>query len=189
MKQSLLFFLFSLCICTLGMAQVDGSFYTLPMGKKTALFKYDEKNKTLFLQDQNVKAQHVKTSLGIDTVTTINPVTKVEDTKIVSYNDAEYHIETEMSYFDFLLMLKSRFELKNPQKTIRIYSYNIYYESPAESGYIKVKYPETAEGVISKLNCLSKGGGFILLSLKASDLDGITVDAGGSFLALIHIKN
>jgi hypothetical protein len=93
-----------------------------------------------------------------------------------------------MSYFDFLFLLKSRFDLKNPQKNFRVYSYNIYYETATQGGMIRIKYPETVEGVISKLNCLDKGG-FILLSLKAADHDNVPIDAQGRFLALIHIKN
>jgi hypothetical protein len=169
-------------------SQADGSLYTFQLGKKTAIFKYDEKNKTLFLQDDGNKSVDIKYPWAKDTVTAINPVTHQEETKIISYTSGEYHIETEMSYFDFLLLLKNKFQLHNTQKSLKVYSYNIYYETATQGGMIRVKYPETSEGVISKLNCLDKGG-FILLSLKAADHDAITIDAQSRWLALIHIKN
>ncbi len=146
-------------------------------------------NKFLTLQDNNKKSIHTKAPVDIDTVVALNPVTLAEEIKITPVNDTYYHIETEMSYFDFLLLLKSKFELRNPQKNLRVYSYNIYYETPTEAGMIRISYPDIAEGVITKLNCLSKEGGFILLSLRAADHNKISIDGGGTFLALIHIKN
>ena len=144
--------------------------------------------RSLTLEDNNSKSIHLRTPLGIDTVTEINPVTLKENTKIIAYTDAQYHIETEMTYFDFLLLLKTRFELRNPQKNLKVYSFNIYYESADSSEMIRVEYPETTEGVIAKLNCLTKGG-FILLSLRQADHGLINIDAQSRFLALIHIKN
>jgi hypothetical protein len=179
---------FLLCVCCYAYTQADGSLYPLQLGKKTAIFKYDEKNKTLFLQDDADKSINIKYPWARDTVTQIDPQSGKEETKVITSTSAGYHIETEMSYSDFLVLLKSKFILKNPQKNLKVYSYNIYYQSPDTGGFIKVQYPGTAEGVISKLNCLVKGG-FILLSLRAADHDEAPIDAQGRFLTLIHIKN
>ena len=200
MKQYILLFALVLCGISDSYAQASGSFFTIQFGQKKCLFKYTEQRETTtsknnialrkFLTqiDTTSKSIDIKYPWAKDTVTAINPVTKKEETKIITYTSADYHIATEMTYSDFLLLLKSRFELRNPQKTLRVYSYNIYYETATEGGMIRVKYPQTAEGVIAKLNVLVKGG-FILLSLKAADHDLIPIDAGGSFLALIRIKN
>lgn len=206
--------------------QANGSFYTLQLGKKTCLFKYqldadtmqirtspqDKKAKKIInhysletvvnyvkdtivplkyltLMDTSAKEIHTRYPLKSDTVTGIDPVTLRERTSVVNYNDASFHIETTMSYFDFLLLLKSKFELKNPQKNYRVYSYNIYYETQTEGGRIDVQYPQASEGVISKLNCLAKDGGFVLLSINEADHGLVKIDTGNSFLALIKIKN
>ena len=191
MKQILL-----LAVCLLSLfgnsfGQANGSFYTLQIGKKTCLFKYaqgPDTIKRLIFTDTTEKTINIKYSPR-DTVKTVNPVTHKEDTKIISFPSLSYHIETQMSYFDFLLLLKSKFELKNPQKNYRVYSYSIYYETPTEGGLIKVKYPETAEGVISKLNSLAKDGGIVVLSIKEADHGLVKIDTGDAFLALIRIKN
>jgi hypothetical protein len=152
--------------------------------KDTVIF-----SKTLSLQDTSSKIIHTKNLYAIDTITSINPVTLEENVKIIKQDEASYQIETQMSYFDFLLLLKSKFELKNPQKRLRVYSYSIYYETPDTAGSIYIEYPQTSEGVISKLNCLEKKGGFILLSISEADHGSVKIDTGASFLALIRIKN
>jgi hypothetical protein len=226
MKQPIFFLALLLCASGYVYPQANGSFYTLQLGKKTCLFKYQEKadstyvyadkahstttvteidpktmketikpvkdtvvmRKSLVLADTTTKSVNIKYGPR-DTVTAIHPVTHKEETKIISYPSFEYHTETTMSYSDFLLLLKSKFELKNPQRNLRVYSFNIYYETGETGGIISIKYPQPVEGVISKLNSMTKNGGFILLSLKAADHDEINIDAGGSYLALIHIKN
>jgi hypothetical protein len=184
-------------------AQANGSFFTLPLGQNKVLFKYSERSekiktkagkdstiakKYLTLQDTTHRTVAIKYPWDSDTVQAVDPKTKKAETRIITYSSGDYHLSVEMSYSDFLILLKSKFELRNPQKGFRVYSYNIYYETATEGGMIHVKYPQTAEGVISKLNALVKGG-FILLSLKAADHDLIPIDAGGEFLALIKIKN
>ena len=225
MKQLTLLLLSVICISSYVYPQVNGSFFTLQLGKQTCLFKYEEKSdtisadvdsmhctkvttiinaatlkstsrftrdsvvlkKTLRLQEGNSRSIRTKMAVAIDTTYIINTVTLEADVKIISHNAPSYHIETEMSYFDFLLLLKSKFEIKNPQKRLHVSSFDIYYETSDTSGIISVKYPQTTEGVVSKLNCLANGG-FILLSLKSDDHNLVNIDAGGSWLALIHIK-
>lgn len=226
MKQTVLFLSFVMCIYSSVYPQANGSFFTLQLGQKTCLFKYEErldsimievdkkyrkdkgveevtqinpvtlKEKTVFmkdtvvikksltLQDGNSKSIHTKRAAAIDTVIIFDTATLAEYGKVI---DPAYHIETEMSYFDFLLLLKSKFELKNPQKKLHVYSFNIYYETADTGGLIRIKYPQTIKGVISRLNCLANGG-FVLLSLKAADHDLVGIDTQGSFLALIHIR-
>ena len=191
MKQILLLALCLLSLLPHSYGQANGSFYTLQLGEKTCLFKYaqgPDAIKTLTLTDTAEKMVNIKYSPR-DTVKSVNPVSHKEETKIISYPSFSYHIETQMSYFDFLLLLKSRFELKNPQKNLKVYSYNIYYETPSEGGLIKIKYPQTHDGVISKLNSLAKDGGFVLLSLKEADHGAVKIDAGGLFLALVRITD
>ena len=226
MKQPIFTLALMLSISIYAYPQANGSFYTIQLGKKTCIFKYQEKadstyvysdkahstttvteidpktmketikpvkdtlvyRRSLILTDTTTKSVNIKYGPH-DTVTAIHPVTHKEETKIISYPSFEYLAETTMSYSDFLLLLKSKFELKNPQRNLRVYSFNIYYETAETGGMISIKYPQPVEGVISKLNCLTKNGGFILLSLKAADHDEINIDAGGGFLALIHIKN
>lgn len=189
-----------------GFAQADGSFYTLQLGPNTSCpFKYGESKevlhavasgkdsatfirRTLSLQHSDTKSIHTRSLLFTDTVIETNPKTNKKETKIISA-DPTYHFETVMRYTDFLLLLKQRFELKNPQKNERVYSFKIYYETPDTAGSIDVQYPQTYEGVISRLNCLAKpAGGFLLLWLKAAEHGMITIDEGQSFLALIRIK-
>jgi len=144
--------------------------------------------KSLTLQDDGLnKTINTRSPWSVEIIDTINPLTHKEDTIIVTSSSAQYHVETEMSYFDFLLLLKTKFELKNPQKKLHVYSFKIYYETSDTSGLIEIKYPQTIEGVISKLNCLANGG-FILLSLKADDHNLVNIDTGGAWLALIHIR-
>ena len=191
MKQTTLLLALLLSVSSYVYSQANGSFYPMQLGSKTCLFKYtalDAKTKTLTLQDTSNKSIDLKYPWPPEEVITVNPRTNEEVTKLISNTPADYHIETEMSYGDFLLLLKSRFELKNPLRSLRVYSFSIYYETATEGGLIKVQYPQTAEGVIAKLNCLTKGG-FVLLSLKAADHDQINIDTQGKFLALIHIKN
>jgi hypothetical protein len=178
-----------MCICSSVYPQVNGSFFTLQLGKQTCLFKYTAQGdslRSLTLMDTTDRSVDIRYGPH-DTVQSIHPVTHMEETKIISYPSFNYHIEATMSYFDFLLLLKSKFELKNPQKKLHIYSFNIYYETADTGGLIRIKYPQTIEGVISKLNCLANGG-FVLLSLKAADHDLVPIDAGGTWLALIHIR-
>lgn len=213
MEQILLIAAFAVCIHSGLFAQANGSFFSLGLGDKICLFKYAQymdtlqfprmlgegNNKKAYFKDSIVD-QHVltlsdtslhiwklKPPYALDTVTMINPVTLQEQTKIVKQESVEYNIETEMSYFDFLLLLKSKFELHNPQKRLRVSSYGIRYESPTDKSMIWIKYPETSQGVITKLNCLDKGG-TILLYLEYADHDAVRIDAGGRYLALIHIK-
>ena len=191
MKQTTLLLALLLSVYSYVYPQANGSFYPMQLGNKTCLFKYtaqDAKSKMLTLQDTGSKTVPIKFPWAPEEVITVNPRTNQEETRFITTTAADYHIETEMSYSDFLLMLKSRFELKNPLRSLRVYSFSIYYETATEGGLIKVQYPQTAEGVISKLNCLTKGG-FVLLSLKAADHDQINIDTQGKFLALIHIKN
>jgi len=228
MKQPIFMLALLLSAATNVYPQASGSFYTIQLGKKNCVFKYEEKadstyvyadkahstttvteidpktmketikpvkdtvviRKTLALMDTTFKSINVNTKYGPhDTVQAINPKTHETETKIISCPSFDYHIETTMSYSDFLLLLKSKFELKNPQRNLRVYSFNIYYETADTGGMIKVRYPQTIEGVISKLNGLGAKGGFLLLSLKAADHDAVPIDAGGAWLALIHIKN
>jgi len=209
-------------------SQANGSFYTLQLGKKICLFKYQEKadstyvevdsahstntvteinpvtlkekikfvkdtvvlRKSLILEDTTTRSVNVNVKYGPhDTVTAIHPVTHKEETKIISYPSFDYHTEATMTYSDFLILLKSKFELRNPQRNLRVYTFSIYYETADTGGLIKISYPQPIEGVISKLNCMAKSGGFILLSLRAADHDTINIDAGGAWLALIHIRN
>ena len=189
MKQLTLLFLSVTCISSYVYPQVNGSFFTLQLGSQTCLFKYTAQgnsDKNLTLTDTAERSVDVK-YFPRDTVKVMNSLTHQMDTKVISIPSFSYHIETTMSYFDFLLLLKSKFELKNPQKKLHVSSYNIYYETMDAGGLIRVKYPETTEGVVSKLNCLANGG-FILLSLKSDDHNLVNIDAGGSWLALIHIK-
>jgi hypothetical protein len=218
--------LIAMCISYAAFSQANGSFYTIQLGKKICLFKYQEKadstyvetdsahsktivtqinavtlaenikwvkdtvvlRKSLSLQDGDHKIVKVNYALIIDTITMINPVTLEETIEVKKRDTIPYHIETEMTYSDFLILLKSHFELKNPQRNFRVYSYDIYYETATQGGMIKVKYPATSEGVITKLNALTKGG-FILLSLNAADHDEVPIDAQGRWLALIHVRN
>ena len=145
--------------------------------------------KSLTLMDSSAKTFHTKRPIKSDTVSGLDPITLQLKTKVVNFNEADYHIESTMSYSDFLILLKSKFELKNPQKKLRVYSYSIYYETPDTAGSIYIEYPQTSEGVISKLNCLEKNGGFILLSISEADHGLVKIDTGASFLALIRIKN
>ena len=189
MKKASLLFPFLFCMCSLAYPQVNGSFFTLQLGSQTCLFKYTaqgDSSKKLALTDTAERSVDIK-YFPRDTVKVMNPITHQMDTKVISTPSFDYHIETTMSYFDFLLLLKSKFELKNPQKKLHVSSYNIYYEAKETGGLIRVKYPETTEGVVSKLNCLAEGG-FILLSLKSDDHNMVNIDAGGSWLALIPIK-
>jgi len=182
--------LFILGISSFVYPQADGSFFTLQLGKQTCLFKYEERSatsKSLTLQGGAEKSIEIKYPWSRDTVTSIDPVTLKEETKIITNISPGYHIETEMTYFDFLLLLQSKFEIKNPQKKLHVSSYNIYYETKDTGGLIRVQYPERYEGVISKLNCLVNGG-FVLLSLKSDDHNLVNIDTQGRFLALIHIK-
>ena len=228
MKQPIFLLALLISVSSSIYPQASGSFYTFQLGKKTCLFKYQEKadstyvysdkihstntvteidpktmketiklvkdtlvlRKTLTLVDTTVRSVNINSKYGPhDTVTAIHPVTHKEETKIISYPSFEYNTEVTMTYSDFLLLLKSKFELRNPQRNLRVYSFNIYYETADTGGLIRIKYPQPVEGVISALNCMTKSGGFILLSLKAADHDEIDIDAGGVFLALIHIKN
>ena len=189
MKKISLLLPFFICILSFAYPQVDGSFFTLQLGSQTCLFKYTaqgDSDKKLTLTDTAERSVDIK-YFPRDTVKVMNPLTHQMDTKVISTPSSSYHIETAMSYFDFLLLLKSKFEIKNPQKKLHISSFNIYYETKDTGGLISVKYPETTEGVVSKLNCLANGG-FILLSLKSDDHNLVNIDAGGSWLALIHIK-
>jgi hypothetical protein len=191
MKQTTFLLALLLSVSSGIYAQANGSFYTFQLGNKEALFKYANKGdslRSLTLMDTTEREVNIKYGPH-DTVQAINPKTHETETKIISYPSFDYHIEATMSYSDFLLLLKSKFELKNPQRNLRVYSFNIYYETADRGGMIKVKYPQTIEGVIAKLNGLDAKGGFILLSLKAADHDAIPIDAGGAWLALIHIKN
>ena len=191
MKQTTLLLALLLSVSSYVYSQANGSFYPMQLGNKTCIFKYtapDAKTKTLTLQDTGSKTIPIKFPWPPEEVIAINPKTNEEETRLITTTAADYHVETEMSYSDFLLLLKSKFELKNPLRSLRVYSFNIYYETASEGALIKVKYPQTAEGVISKLNCLTRGG-FVLLSIKAADHDQINIDTQGKFLALIHIKN
>ncbi len=189
MRKSSLTLALLFCIWSFAYPQVNGSFFTLQLGSQTCLFKYTaqgDSDKKLTVTDTAERSVDVK-YFPRDTVKVMNPITHQMDTKVISTPSFDYHIETTMSYFDFLLLLKSKFELKNPQKKLHVSSYNIYYETKETGGLIRVKYPETTEGVVSKLNCLANGG-FILLSLKSDDHNLVNIDAGGSWLALIHIR-
>jgi hypothetical protein len=189
MKQFILFISLIMCMCFSVHSQVNGSFFTLQLGKQTCLFKYTAQGdslKLLTLIDTTDRSVDIKFSPH-DTVYATNPKTHKGETKIISYPAFNYHIETTMTYFDFLLLLKTKFELKNPQKKLHVYSFNIYYETQDTGGLIRVKYPQTIEGVISKLNCLANGG-FILLSLKADDHNMVNIDTDDTWLALIHIR-
>lgn len=207
MKQVLLITAFALCIHSGLFSQASGSFFSLKLGDKTSLFKYEGYLDTLKVRVAKTNSfkdtavyQRILTIVDdgrhtykltppylLDTVTAIDPVTLHEQIKIVQQTSVEYNVETEMSYFDFLLMLKSKFELRNPQKGLRVSSYGIRYESPTDKGMIWIKYPETSQGVITKLNCLDKGG-TILLYLENADHDSVRIDTHGMYLALIHIR-
>ena len=143
--------------------------------------------KSLILQDNTLKTAPIRVKEILDTTAIIDSQTQKRIFVSIEHDEPEYHIETEMSYFDFLLLLKSKFEIKNPQKKLHVSSFNIYYETKDTGGLISVKYPETTEGVVSKLNCLANGG-FILLSLKSDDHNQVYINNQGGFLALIHIK-
>lgn len=212
MKQILLIVALAVCTHADLYSQANGSFFSLKLGDKISLFRYARYMDTLQIpgrgtgSDQKISFkdtvidQHIltltdtsrriwklKPPYALDTITMIDPVTLHEQTKVTEQTSVAYNVETEMSYFDFLLLLKTKFELHNPQKRLRVSSYGIRYESPTDKGMIWVKYPETSQGVISKLNCLDKGG-TILLYLEYADHDGVRIDASGRYLALIHIR-
>ena len=211
-------------------SQANGSFFTLQLGKKTCLFKYEEKPDTTMI---GVDSTH-RMDNGIIEVTQLNPVTLEEKillmkkSKIImsqsltllektirtkpirvgeiidsfseenlqpqdkysyiEHNKPDYCVETEMTLLDFLDILKSRFEFKNPERNFCASSYLLYYETPTSDGHISVKYPDTGDKFTSRLYCLSKGG-FILLSIREADNNNIHINTDGNFLALIHIKN
>ena len=211
MKHLFLLAALAVCISSNLSAQANGSFFNLMIGDKPCLFRYEEHLDTvhtrtrtlpgetisekdtvynrrfLTLMDTSHRVWKLKPPYLIDTITSIDPVTLREETKMVTNTEVKYNIETEMSYFDFLLLLKSKFEIRNPQKKFRVSSYGIRYESAKDAGMLWISYPATSQGVISKLNCLDKGGE-ILLYLEAADHDKVTIITNESFLALIHIR-
>jgi len=229
MKPALIAAIAILSFFTTASAQVSGSFYTMQLGTKTALFKYVEwpdsiqvvvdqsrkgnkgvsehwgidpvtleehlvylkdtvvTRKALSLMDTTYSSIRVKHPLTTDSIVTIDPISLTQRVEVNHHYMAEYHTEIEMSYFDFLLMLKEKFEIKNPQKRFRVSSFFIYYESPTCNGRITIDYPQTYQGVVSRLNCLDKGG-LILLDINTVDHNNVTIYPQNRFIALIRIK-
>ena len=197
MKKSILFSAVLLFISVSAFSQANGSLYTVQLGPQILTFKFKTGldpakpksilTKHLILQDEAEHFVDTKYFQMEDTIVKTDPVTNEKDMNIQVHKHAKYHVETHMAYFDFLQHLKSKFELSGTSKPLHTSSFKLYYESETGGGIVEVKFPDTGDNIISKLDGLDKGG-FVLLSLEGAERDQIDIDDQGRFMALIHIK-